>query len=80
MSNHIHKLLYLVASMVAFFGLLLSGPLVTAHAATAPVRVTFVSESPTYWCKNCGAPHGGVYSADYCHKCIEKGEAQADPE
>jgi len=27
------------------------------------------------WCLVCGAPHGGVYHADYCSDCIVSGEA-----
>lgn len=26
----------------------------------------------TYWCRQCGAPHGGVYSPHYCHWCWKK--------
>lgn len=31
-----------------------------------------MSKSPVYTCKQCGAPHGGVYSADLCHNCYMK--------
>lgn len=25
--------------------------------------------SPTFWCRICGAPHGGVYSPYICYNC-----------
>jgi hypothetical protein len=27
----------------------------------------------TYWCRNCTAPHGGVYSPRVCWQCWDKG-------
>lgn len=27
----------------------------------------------TYWCRVCGAPHGGVYSPHVCWQCWNKG-------
>ncbi len=27
----------------------------------------------TYWCRVCGAPHGGVYSPGVCWQCWNKG-------
>ena len=27
----------------------------------------------TYWCRVCGAPHGGVYSPNICWQCWNKG-------
>jgi hypothetical protein len=35
---------------------------------------------PDHICDNCGAHHGGVYHPDYCHDCIDKGEAPVRPD
>ncbi len=31
-----------------------------------------MAKSPTYFCKKCGAPHGGVYSKTLCADCYNK--------
>ena len=33
----------------------------------------------TDWCLVCGAPHGGMYSPDYCYQCVEKGLTPVQP-
>ena len=30
------------------------------------------SKSPRYRCRKCSAPHGGVFSGNVCHRCIEQ--------
>lgn len=34
---------------------------------------TLAVRSPTFWCKHCRGPHGGLHSPIVCHKCWAKG-------
>lgn len=35
--------------------------------------------SPVHICRQCGAPHGGVYHPNYCHNCVSKGLTPVKP-
>lgn len=47
-------------------------------AKSTSTKVNNIPTNPD-WCLNCGAPHGGLYSPDYCWQCIGKGETPLDP-
>lgn len=38
-----------------------------------------MSKSPTFWCDNCNAPHGGLYG-DLCPDCYRKENPDEDVE
>ena len=60
--------------LAAAFGLLVDAPTATSFFPGATQSVLAVVPGPVHICRNCGAPHGGVYHPNYCHNCIDKGE------
>lgn len=64
--------------LAAVFGL--TGESMTTGLFTDSTQSVLADvRSPVHICRNCGAPHGGVYHPNYCHNCVSKGLVPKQP-